>query len=116
AVKAIGWYMEEYEVAQVSTNLIDIQTTPVHVAFEAIRTASRARGMRVTGSELVGMIPKRCLLEAGEFYLAQQGEATDKEEAELVHIAVKSLGLDELTPFEPNRKIIEYRMAQAMAG
>lgn len=116
AVKAIGWYMEEYEIAQVSTNLIDIQTTPVHVAFEAIRKASRERGMRVTGSELVGMIPKRCLLEAGEFYLEQQGEQTDKGESELVHIAVKSLGLDELTPFEPDRKIIEYRMAQAMVG
>lgn len=115
AVKAIGWYMEQYGVAQVSTNLTDINQTPVHIAFEAIRTAARARGMRVTGSELVGMIPKRCLLEAGQYYLDLQGIREELPESELIYIAIKSLGLDELGPFDPQQKIIEYRMAKAVA-
>ncbi len=115
AVKAIGWYMEQYGVAQVSTNLTDINQTPVHIAFEAIRDSARERGMRVTGSELVGMIPKRCLLEAGQYYLALQGIVGGHPEEELIYIAIKSLGLDELGPFDPQQKIIEYRMAKAVA-
>lgn len=115
AVKAIGWYMEQYEVAQVSTNLTDIDKTPVHIAFEAIRKAARERGLRVTGSELIGMIPKRCLIEAGKYYRDLQGVEGGVPEAELLHIAIKSLGLDELGPFDPQKKIIEYRMAQAVA-
>ncbi|MEL7532462.1 MAG: glutamate formimidoyltransferase [Bacteroidota bacterium] len=115
AVKAIGWYMEQYGVAQVSTNLTDINQTPVHIAFEAIRNSARARGMRVTGSELVGMIPKRCLLEAGQYYLDLQGIGGELAEEELIYIAIKSLGLDDLGPFDPQKKVIEYRMAQAVA-
>lgn len=114
-LKAIGWYMEQFEIAQVSTNITDIEQTPIHIAFEAIRTAARERGMRATGSELVGMIPKRCLLEAGQYYLDLQGIGGEIPESELIHIAIQSLGLDDLGPFDPQKKIIEYRMAQAVA-
>lgn len=113
SVKAIGWYVEEYGIAQVSANLTDLNETPVHVAFEAARTSANQRGLRVTGSELVGMIPKKCLIDAGHYYLRQQGVAQGASESELIHIAVKSLGLDDLGPFDPQQKIIEYQLAAA---
>ncbi|MEZ4686766.1 MAG: glutamate formimidoyltransferase [Bacteroidia bacterium] len=109
-VKAIGWYVDEYGIAQVSANLTNITETPVHKVFEESRKSANARGMRVTGSELVGLIPKSALLEAGYFYLEQQGLALGISEREVMHIAVKSLGLDELGPFDLDKKVIEYAM------
>ena len=113
SVKAIGWYVEEYGIAQVSANLTNIQVTPVHVAFEEARKSADRRGLRVTGSELVGLIPKQALLDAGAFYLDKQGLSKGVSEAELIHIAVKSLGLDELAPFDPRKKVIEYQLAES---
>ncbi|MDP5171075.1 MAG: glutamate formimidoyltransferase [Bacteroidia bacterium] len=110
SVKAIGWYVEEYGIAQVSANLTNINITPVHVAFEAARDSANARGMRVTGSELVGLIPKQALLDAGYYYLAKQGLSQGVSEETLVQIAIKSLGLDELGPFDPQKKVIEYQL------
>ncbi|MEM6265671.1 MAG: glutamate formimidoyltransferase [Bacteroidota bacterium] len=108
SVKAIGWYVEEYGIAQVSANLTNLDDTPVHIAFEEARKSAIRRGLRVTGSELVGLIPRKCLIDAGNYYLAQQQVAGGVSEEELVHIAVKSLGLDELGPFDPKKKVIEY--------
>ncbi len=110
SVKAIGWYVEEYGIAQVSANLTNLRDTPVHLAFEAARKSATARGMRVTGSELVGLIPKQALIDAGRYYLGQQGVSQGVSEAELIHVAIKSLGLDELGPFDPQKKVIEYRL------
>jgi len=107
-LKAIGWYIEEYGVAQVSTNVTDLSLTPVHRAFEAGRACARRRGLRVTGSELIGLMPKQALLDAGAYYLAQQGQPTEVGEDELMHIATKSLGLDDLSPFDPRQRVIEY--------
>ncbi len=112
-VKAIGWYIEEYGIAQVSMNLVDLSATALHEAFEACRRRAAARGMRVTGSELVGLIPRQCLLDAGYYYLKQQRRSAGLPEAEVIRIAVKSLGLDELRPFDPHEKVIEYRLAAA---
>lgn len=109
-VKAIGWYMDEYGVAQVSANLTNITETPVHEVFEACRTSANNRGLRVTGSELVGLIPKSSLLDAGYYYLEKQGVAQGMSEREIMQIAVKSLGLDELGPFDLDKKVIEYAM------
>lgn len=103
AVKAIGWFMAEYGCAQVSTNLTDIHLTPVHKAFEAIREAARQRGVAVTGSELIGLIPKQCLVEAGEYY--GNGELGEKAQ---VQLAVERLGLDDLSPFDPQQRVLEY--------
>ena len=111
ALKAIGWYIEEYGVAQVSCNVTSLGQTAVHEAFEAGRTAARARGLRVTGSELIGLIPLQALLAAGRYYLAAQGATQEASEAEMVHIAVRSLGLNELAPFEPKQRVIEYLLA-----
>jgi glutamate formiminotransferase/formiminotetrahydrofolate cyclodeaminase len=108
AVKAIGWYIAEYGVAQVSINLTNLDITPVHVAFEECVRAAATRGVRVTGSELVGLVPLRCLLDAGRYYLEKQQRSTGVAEAELVKIAVRSLGLDDLTPFKPEERVIEY--------
>lgn len=107
-VKAIGWYIDEYGVAQISMNLTDIDVTPVHVAFDEVVDKAAARGVRVTGSELVGLIPLRAMLEAGRHYLRRQHRSLGVSDAELIKIAVRSLGLDELTPFAPRCKIIEY--------
>jgi glutamate formiminotransferase/formiminotetrahydrofolate cyclodeaminase len=107
-VKAIGWFIEEYGVAQISMNITDIEATPVHVAFEEVRRSADARGMRATGSELVGLIPLSAVLDAGRYYLREQHRSTGVSDAELIKIAVKSLGLDELGPFDPSEKIIEY--------
>jgi len=111
AVKAIGWYIEEYGVAQISMNLTNISITPVHVAFDAVCERATARGMRVTGSELVGLIPLSAMLDAGRHFLRKQQRSVGVSDRELIKIAVKSLGLDDLYPFKPEEKIIEYRLA-----
>lgn len=111
-VKAIGWYIDEYRQAQVSMNLTDISVTPLHAAFDAVRERAAARGMRVTGSEIVGMVPLQAMLDAGRHYLTRQERSHGIPDEEIVHIAVTSMGLDDLTPFEPADKIIEWRMAQ----
>jgi len=113
AVKAIGWYIEEYGIAQVSMNLTDISVTPLHMAFDEVCRRAEARGIRVTGSELVGLVPRSALLEAGRYFLRKQHRSTGVAEAELIRIAVKSLGLDELAPFSPEERIIEYRLRRA---
>ncbi len=111
AVKGIGWYIPEYGVAQVSMNLTNIEVTPLHVAFEECCKSADHRGMRVTGSELVGLVPLKVMTEAGRYFLQKQKWSTGVSEEELIHIAVKSLGLDELAPFDPKKKIIEYQLA-----
>jgi glutamate formiminotransferase / formiminotetrahydrofolate cyclodeaminase len=108
--KAVGWFIEEYDVAQVSMNIVDHHQTPTHIAFEEVRQQARKRGVRVTGSELVGLIPLESMLDAGRFYLQQQKRSTGIPESDIIHIAIKSMGLDELAPFNPNEKIIEYRI------
>jgi glutamate formiminotransferase/formiminotetrahydrofolate cyclodeaminase len=110
AVKAIGWYIEEYGIAQISMNLTNITVTPLHVAFDACCESAQRRGLRVTGSELVGLVPKNVLVDAGKYFLQKQGRSAGVSEAELIHIAVRSLGLDELAPFDPAKKVIEYIM------
>ncbi len=112
AVKAIGWYIEEYGIAQISMNLTDIKITPLHTAFEACRESANRRGLRVTGSELVGLVPKKVLLDAGRYFLRQQQRSLGLPEEEIIRIAVRSLGLDELSPFEPRKKIIEYMLEE----
>ena len=109
AVRAIGWYIEQYRQAQVSINLLNYRTTPLHVVFETVREEAEKLGLIVTGSELVGMTPLQPMVEAGRFYLRKQGKSTGAPEAELVEIAVRSLGLDQLAPFDPDKKIIEYQ-------
>jgi len=106
--KAIGWYIEEYGIAQVSMNVTNITQTPVHVAFEEVVAKASARGIRVTGSEIVGLIPKKVLIDAGKFYLARQQRSIGISESEIIKIAVKSMGLDDLKPFDPKEKVIEY--------
>lgn len=109
-VKAIGWYIEEYGIAQISMNITDISATPLHLAFEACCKSADSRGMRVTGSELVGLVPLQVMLAAGKYFLRKQQRSVGVSDAELVKIAVKSMGLDELGPFDPQRKIIEYNL------
>ncbi|WP_300721484.1 glutamate formimidoyltransferase [uncultured Alistipes sp.] len=108
ATKAIGWYIEEYGIAQVSMNLTDISRTPLHVAFDEVCRKADARGLRVTGTEIVGLVPKRALLEAGRYFLRKQHRSTGIAEEEIVRLAVKSMGLDDLKPFHPEEKVIEY--------
>lgn len=108
--KAIGWFIEEYGIAQVSMNITDINATPLHVAFEEVCRAAAARGLRVTGTEIVGLLPKKCLIEAGKFYLARQQRSLGISEDEIIKIAVKSMGLNDLRPFNPREKVIEYLM------
>lgn len=108
SVKAIGWYIEEYGIAQISMNLTNINITPVHIAFDEVCKKANERGMRVTGSELVGLIPLKALTDAGKYFLKKQKRSAGVSERELIKIAVKSLGLDDLAPFNPNEKIIEY--------
>ena len=110
-VKGIGWFIEEYGIAQVSLNLTSIGVTPVHVAFDECSKAADARGVRVTGSELVGLIPLGAMLDAGRYFLKKQRRSTGVSDAELIQIATKSLGLDDLYPFKPEEKIIEYAIA-----
>jgi glutamate formiminotransferase / formiminotetrahydrofolate cyclodeaminase len=108
SVKAIGWFIEEYGVAQISMNLTNIRETPVHIAFDEVCKKADKRGIRVTGSELVGLLPLDCLLDAGRYFLAKQQRSLGVSNAELIKIAVKSMGLDELGPFEPEKRVIEY--------
>jgi len=109
-VKAIGWFIEEYGVAQISMNLTNISVTPVHVAFDEVCKKADARGIRVSGSELVGLVPLNAMLDAGRYFLKKQKRSTGVSDSELIKIAVKSMGLDELGPFDPNEKIIEYQL------
>ena len=106
ATKAIGWFIEEYGIAQVSMNIIAV--TPLHVAFDEVCRKADARGVRVTGTEIVGLVPKRALLEAGRYFLRKQQRSAGIAEEEIVRIAVKSMGLDDLKPFDPKEKVIEY--------
>ncbi len=106
--RAIGWFIEEYGVAQISINLTDITVTSVHVAFDEVSERARERGIRVTGSELVGLIPLQAMLDAGKYFLHKQQRSTGIQDEEIIKIAVKSMGLDELYPFDPKKKIIEY--------
>lgn len=108
ACKAIGWFIEEYGIAQVSINLTDITVTPVHVAFEEASKKAQERGLRVTGSEIVGVVPLSAMLEAGKYFLRKQQRSVGIPDREIIRIAVKSMGLDELYPFDPDKKIIEY--------
>ncbi len=112
SVKAIGWYIEEYGIAQISMNLTDIDITPVHVAFDTVCERAQAHGLRVTGSELVGVIPLKAILDAGKYFLKKQGRSTGIADSEIIKIAVKSLGLDELKPFDPKKNIIEYMLEE----
>jgi glutamate formiminotransferase / formiminotetrahydrofolate cyclodeaminase len=111
AVKAIGWFIEEYGIAQISMNLTNISITPVHVAFDEVVQKAAARGIRVTGSELVGLVPLKAMIDAGKYFLKKQQRSVGVSEAELIKIAVKSMGLDDLKPFHPKEKIIEYLLA-----
>ncbi len=112
SVKAIGWFIEEYGIAQISMNLTNISITPVHIAFDEVCSKAAERGLRVTGSELVGVIPKKAMLEAGRYFLHKQQRSSGVSEEELIKIAVKSMGMDDLHPFNPKEKIIEYLLEQ----
>ena len=106
--KAIGWFIEEYGIAQVSMNITDIGQTPLHVAYEEVCRSAMARGAKVTGTEIIGLVPKRCLVEAGRHFIEKQLPASDVSEETLILTAVKSMGLDDLKPFDPYKKVIEY--------
>ena len=108
SVKAIGWYIQEYGVCQISMNLTNINITPIHIAFDEVVKKASERGIRVTGSELIGLIPLKGMLDAGKYFLNKQKRSVGVSESELIKIAVKSMGLDELAPFNPNERIIEY--------
>lgn len=108
--KAIGWFIDEYGIAQVSMNITDMGVTPLHVAFDEVSRAAAARGIRVTGTEIVGLVPKRAIIEAGRHYLRLQQRSLGIPDTEIIKIAVKSMGLDELKPFVPEDKIIEYML------
>jgi glutamate formiminotransferase/formiminotetrahydrofolate cyclodeaminase len=112
-VKGIGWYVEEYGLAQVSMNLTNISETPMHLAFDACCQSATARGLRVTGSELVGMLPKKCLVDAGRYFLHKQQWSEGASDEELIDLAIRSLGLSELRPFDPNEKVIENKIEKA---
>jgi glutamate formiminotransferase/formiminotetrahydrofolate cyclodeaminase len=109
-VKAIGWFVEEYGIAQVSMNLTNIEETPLHAAFDACCESAAKRGLRVTGSEIVGMVPKRCLVDAGRYFLRKQRWSEGASEEELIDVAVRSMGLSELKPFDPKEKVIEFKI------
>jgi glutamate formiminotransferase/formiminotetrahydrofolate cyclodeaminase len=115
-VKGIGWFIEEYGVAQVSLNLTDISVTPMHVAFDECCKKAEARGVRVTGSELVGLVPMRAMLDAGRYFLKKQRRSTGVSDDELIKIAVKSLGLDDLYPFVKEDKIVELAITKKRGG
>ena len=115
SVKAIGWFIEEYGIAQISMNLTNINVTPMHIAFDEVVKKAAERGIRVTGSELVGLIPLKAMTDAGKFFLRKQQRSLGVSEKELVRIAIKSMGLDELRPFKPEERIIEYLLSDATA-
>lgn len=114
--KAIGWYIDEYGIAQVSMNITDMSQTPLHVAFDEVSRAATARGLRVTGAEIVGLVPKRAIIDAGKHYLRMQQRSLGIPESEIIKIAVKSMGLDELKPFKPEEKIIESMLEAGKSG
>jgi glutamate formiminotransferase/formiminotetrahydrofolate cyclodeaminase len=116
AVKAIGWYIEEYGIAQISINLTNIHVTPVHIAFDEVCKKASERGIRVTGSELVGLIPLQAMLDAGKYFLEKQQRSAGVSEKELIRIAILSMGLDQLGPFVPEERIIEYQLRSPTAG
>jgi glutamate formiminotransferase / formiminotetrahydrofolate cyclodeaminase len=116
AVKAIGWYIEEYGIAQISMNLTNIRVTPVHIAFDEVCKKAAERGMRVTGSELVGLIPLQAMVDAGKYFLEKQQRSAGVPEKELIRIAILSMGLDELGPFVPEERIIEYLLRTPSAS
>ncbi|HWA16484.1 MAG TPA: cyclodeaminase/cyclohydrolase family protein, partial [Gemmatimonadales bacterium] len=116
AVKAIGWYIEEYQTAQVSMNLTNLSVTPLHRAFDEVCRAAEARGMRVTGSELVGLVPLSALTDAGRHFLRKQQRSLGVSEAELIKVAIDTLGLNQLAPFKPEERIIEYRLRGGAAA
>ena len=109
-VKAIGWFIEEYGIAQISMNLTNIKQTPIHIVFEEVCKKAQERGLRVTGSELVGLIPLKSMLDAGKYFLKKQNRSLGIEDSEIIKIAIKTMGLDELEDFNPNEKIIEYNI------
>ena len=109
--KAIGWFIDEYGIAQVSMNITDMSATPLHVAFDEVSRAAAARGVRVTGTEIVGLVPKRALIDAGRHFLHKQQRSTGLPESEIIRMAVRSMGLDELKPFDPEEKVVEYMVA-----
>src|SRR5512140_518816 len=110
SVKAVGWVIPEFGCAQVSINLVDLDVTPLHVAFDTADERARERGLRVTGSEIVGLVPRAVLLQAGRHYLAKMGRPTGVPESALVHAAIRTLGLSEVKPFDPKERVIEYRL------
>jgi glutamate formiminotransferase / formiminotetrahydrofolate cyclodeaminase len=112
-VKAIGWFVREYGIAQVSMNLTNIEETPLHAAFDACCESAARRGLRVTGSEIVGMVPKKCLIDAGRYFLRKQQWSEGVSEEELIDVAVRSMGLSELKPFDPKEKVIEFKIEDA---
>ncbi|PYL43007.1 MAG: glutamate formimidoyltransferase [Verrucomicrobia bacterium] len=112
-VKAIGWFVKEYGVAQVSMNLTNIEETPLHVAFDACVESAATRGLRVTGSEIVGMVPKKCLVDAGRYFLRKQRWSEGASREELIDVAIRSMGLSELKPFDPKEKVIELKIESA---
>ncbi|MBR6270529.1 MAG: glutamate formimidoyltransferase [Bacteroidales bacterium] len=114
--KAIGWYIDEYGIAQVSMNITDIDAVPLHIAFDEVCRAAAARGLRVTGAEIVGLVPKKVLIEAGRYYLEKQGRSLGISEQEIIKIAVKSMSLDDLKPFNPKEKVIEYLIEKPRKG
>ena len=107
-LKGIGWYIEEYGIAQISYNLTNINTTPLHEVFDKTCERAQIRGLRVTGSELIGLVPKKVLIDAGKYFLVKQKRSLAIPDKDIIHIAIKSLGLDELSKFNPNERIIEY--------
>lgn len=109
--KAIGWFIGEYGIAQVSMNITNLSQTPLHVAFDEVSEKAAKRGLRVTGLEIVGLVPKKAIIDAGKHYLAKQQRSLGVTEAEIVRVAIKSMGLDDLKPFDPAEKIIEYVLA-----
>jgi glutamate formiminotransferase/formiminotetrahydrofolate cyclodeaminase len=113
SVKAIGWYIEEYGIAQISMNLTNISVTPVHIAFDEVCRKAEARGVRVTGSELVGLIPLKSLIDAGRYYLEKQQRSSGVSDNELIKIAIRSMGLNDIHPFKPEEKIIEFVIAES---
>ncbi len=110
AVKAVGWYIDEYNMAQISMNLVDMEVTPFHIAFDEVVKQADIRGLRVSGSELVGLIPLTAMLDAGKYYLKKQNSSTAVSNAELIRIAIQSMGLNEISPFNPEERIIEYQL------
>jgi glutamate formiminotransferase / formiminotetrahydrofolate cyclodeaminase len=112
-VKAIGWFVKEYGIAQVSMNLTNIEETPLHAAFDACCESAARRGLRVTGSEIVGMVPKKCLVDAGRYFLRKQKWSEGAPDEELIGIAIRSMGLSELKPFDPKEKVIEFKIEDA---